>query len=142
QHRTLLALSEAISSHRDLQALFHDLADRLHRVVHFDYLILVLHDAVHNGMRVHILETSEPNTPHPGLVALDEAPSGLVWTTQEPLIIADIEQDGRWPKIWEETFRPNGMTSFCYLPLTTARMRLGVLAFASKQRATFDDADV
>ena len=45
QYRTLLEVAEAIVSHRDLQALFHDLAGRLRQVVHFDYLILVLHEA-------------------------------------------------------------------------------------------------
>src|SRR5439155_22497777 len=84
QYRTLLAVAEAIISHRDLQSVFHDLADRLHRVVRFDFLILVLHDAAHSAMRVHILETSEPTTQLPRLTALDDAPSGLVWHSQEP----------------------------------------------------------
>src|SRR5438552_7881373 len=87
QYRTLLAVAEAIVSHRDLQALFHDLADRLHQVVPFDYLILVLHDATHDMMRLHLLETSEPSSPRPGLlIPVHEAPSGLVWQTQQPLI--------------------------------------------------------
>ena len=37
-HRALLAVSEAIVSHRDLSALFHELASRLHEAVRFDYL--------------------------------------------------------------------------------------------------------
>src|SRR5438093_3880336 len=142
QYRTLLAVAQAITSHRDLEALFHELAGRLHEVVRFDYLILVLHDPAHSAMRVHILETTEPKRQLPGLVAMDEAPSGLVWRSQQPLVIADVEKDGRWPRMWEETFRPNGMMSFCYLPLTTARQRLGTLAFSSKQRGAYDDADV
>jgi hypothetical protein len=32
-HRALLAVSEAIVSHRDLTTLFQELADSLHRVV-------------------------------------------------------------------------------------------------------------
>src|SRR5205823_2338587 len=36
----------------------------------------------------------------------------------------------------------HGMTSFCFVPLTTARHRLGALAFVSKQRAAYDGADV
>ena len=44
-YRALLAVSEAIVSHRDLSALFHELAGRLHQVVRFDYLGLVLHEA-------------------------------------------------------------------------------------------------
>jgi hypothetical protein len=38
QYRTLLGVSAAIIAHRDLGALFHELADRLHRVLRFDYL--------------------------------------------------------------------------------------------------------
>ena len=48
QYRTLLAVSEAIVSHRDLGTLFHDLACRLHLVVRFDYLACSLHDAPSN----------------------------------------------------------------------------------------------
>ena len=54
-HRALLAVSEAIVAHRDLSALFHELAGRLHLVVQFDGLSLVLHEAVSNTMRLHVL---------------------------------------------------------------------------------------
>src|SRR5437660_12118776 len=60
QYQTLLAVSEAIVSHRDVATLFHDLAGRLHLVVRFDYLACVLHDATSNTMRLHVLETTEP----------------------------------------------------------------------------------
>jgi len=42
QHRALLEVAEAISQHRDLRELFHELAARLHGVVEFDYLNLTL----------------------------------------------------------------------------------------------------
>ena len=45
RYQALLAISEAIISHRDLSSLFHDLAGQLSRVVHFDFLALVLHEA-------------------------------------------------------------------------------------------------
>src|SRR3989441_418583 len=60
QRQALLEVAEAIALHRDLGELFHDLAGRLHRVVQFDYLNLVLHDTARNVMRLHILETSQP----------------------------------------------------------------------------------
>ncbi len=80
QYRTLLAVSAAIVAHRDLTTLFHDLAGRLHLVVHFDYLVCVLHDAANNTMRRHILETSDPS-PIQALTALavEEGPGGWVW---------------------------------------------------------------
>src|SRR5438128_8017688 len=142
QYRTLLSVAEAIISHRDLQALFHDLAGRLRQVVRFDYLILVLHDAANNTMRRHILETSEPS-PIQGLGALpvDEGPAGWVWQTQQPLILPDLAKETRWPQFLELVGQV-GTRSVCDLPLTTARQRLGALAFLSKQVAAYDAADV
>ena len=52
-YRTLLAVAEAIVSHRDWQALFHDLAGRLQQVVGFVYLALLLHDAASDRLRLH-----------------------------------------------------------------------------------------
>ena len=60
RYQALLAVSAAIVSHRDLSALFHDLAGRLQQVVRFDYLTLVLHEAATNTMRLHVLEPPEP----------------------------------------------------------------------------------
>ena len=61
RYRALLAVSEAIVSHRDLSALFHELAGRLHQVVRFDYLGLCLHEATSNTMRMHVLEGPWPS---------------------------------------------------------------------------------
>ena len=60
QHQALLEVAEAISQHRDLGELFHELAERLHRVVKFEYLNLILHDPARNVMRLHILESEMP----------------------------------------------------------------------------------
>src|SRR5438552_8166282 len=59
-YRALLAVSEAIASHRDLPALFHELAGRLHPVVRFDNLALLLHEAEGNTLRLHVLERLGP----------------------------------------------------------------------------------
>src|SRR5208337_1757809 len=86
-HRALLAVSEAIVLHRDLSALFPELAGRLHQVVQFDGLALVLHEAASNTMRLHVLETSEPLPHSPELILpVEDDPGGLVWQDQQPLI--------------------------------------------------------
>src|SRR5436190_22523926 len=91
QYRALLAVAEAIISHRDLQALFHDLAGRLRQVVRFDYLILVLHDPANNTMRRHILETSEPWPVQVlGALPVEEGPAGWPGQTQQPLPLPDL----------------------------------------------------
>src|SRR5262245_44166387 len=112
QCRTLLAVAEAILSHRDLHALFHDLAGRLHQVVLFDFLLLVLHDDARDTMRLHVLETSEPTSAQPGmLIPVPESPAGWVWQAQQPLIISNLEEESRWPRLREQVLRPHGMTS-------------------------------
>jgi formate hydrogenlyase transcriptional activator len=142
RYRALLAVSEAIVSHRDLPALLHELAGRLRLVARFDFLTLVLHEAATNTMRLHVLEASEPI---PGrfviVLPVEDDPAGLVWQTQQPLITSNVGELRRWPGLLERV-RPYGVQSYCWLPLTTARRRLGALVFTSKQPSTYDAADV
>jgi hypothetical protein len=49
--RAVLAVSEAIVSHGDWPARFHELAGPLHQVVRFDHLTLFLHDAARSASR-------------------------------------------------------------------------------------------
>src|SRR4030081_698873 len=129
QHRALLEVAEAISQHRDLGELFHELAARLHGVVEFDYLNLTLHDASRNVMRLHILETEEPKSIRAGAeFPIGETPSGWVWETQQPFILNDTEEETRFPGL-VQILRENGVRSVCSLPLTTAQRRLGVMSF-------------
>jgi formate hydrogenlyase transcriptional activator len=142
QYQTLLAVSQAIVSQRDLHALFHELADRLHQVARFDYLALVLHEAATNTMRLHVLETCEPVPPGTVIVLpTEEDPAGLVWQTQQPVITSSIAELSLWPRLLERV-KPYGVQSNCWLPLTTARRRLGTLVLTSKQPSTYDTTDV
>ncbi|HVS39356.1 MAG TPA: sigma 54-interacting transcriptional regulator [Gemmataceae bacterium] len=142
QYRALLGVSEAIVSHRDLSALFHELADRLHQVVRFDYLALLLHEAASNGLRLHVLEPPEPSVLSAAVInPVEDSPVGLVWRTQQPLIIPNVAAEPRWPEFVKRS-RLHGCQSACQLPLTTARRRLGALAFACKEPFAYDAADV
>jgi formate hydrogenlyase transcriptional activator len=142
QYQVLLAVSQAIVSHRDLATLFHDLAGPLHRVVRFDYLSCTLHDPASNTMRLHILETTEPIPAQaPRRYSVEENPAGIVLQTQHPLIVSNVAEESRWPQFLERV-KPFGVNSLCSLPLTTARRRLGVLVFACKQAGAYDTADV
>jgi formate hydrogenlyase transcriptional activator len=132
RHQALLEVAEAIAQHRDLRELFHDLAARLHRVVEFDYLSLILHDAARNVMRLHILEAEEPRKIHPGAeFPVGETSSGLVWETQQPFVLNDTEEETRFPSLLQ-ILRENGVKSTCSVPLTTAQRRLGVLSFGRR----------
>ncbi len=142
RYRALLAVSEAIVAHRDLPALFHDLAARLQQVASFDHVSLVLHEAASNTMRLHALGAFDPTLVRPAIsFPLDDDPAGLVLRTQQSLIIANLEELTRWPQ-WRERVRAYGVQSLCLLPLTTARRRLGTLNFTCHRPFVYDEADV
>lgn len=129
QFETLLEVSEAIAQQRDLKALFHELSERLHAVLQFDFLTLVLHNATTNSMRLHILETRVPHeTDSPGELPVEDSPSGWVWINQQPFVTLDTLQDSRYPQFMQR-LQAEGVRSFAVVPLTTAQHRLGAIGF-------------
>jgi formate hydrogenlyase transcriptional activator len=140
--RLLLQVSESIASHRNLNDLFADLARRLPPVVPFDFINALLHDPARDVMRLHILVAPEGSTIHPGLeLPVAESAAGLVWKTQQPLMVADLDEERRFPRLIS-MMRDNGVRSFCTIPLTTALRRLGSLGFGSLTRRVYDAADL
>jgi formate hydrogenlyase transcriptional activator len=129
QLEALLEVSEVIAQQRDLRALFHDLALRLHSVVDFDFLTLILHDPVRNVMRLHILETEhKTDAPSGKDLSVDDHPSGLVWRTQEAFVVTDTHEETRYPE-YMVVLREKGVRSFALVPLTTAQRRVGAMGF-------------
>jgi formate hydrogenlyase transcriptional activator len=129
QLEALLEVSEAIAQQRDLPALFHDLAARLHSVIDFDFLTLVLHDPARNVMRLHVLETRIPGEKHAGNeTPVEGHPSGWVWQTQQPFVVSDTEEETRFPDFMHR-LREYNVRSLAIIPLTTAQRRLGAMGF-------------
>jgi formate hydrogenlyase transcriptional activator len=141
RYETLLGVLESITRHGDLTELFHDLAQRLRLVVPFDFITVLLHDDAANVMRLHIMESAQPqHVRHGPDTTPVESPGGWVWQTQEPMVIADYEQEARFPRLLP-VWRGYGMRSGYYLPLTTAQRRLGTINFASRQPRSYDAGD-
>jgi formate hydrogenlyase transcriptional activator len=140
--RLLLEVSESIASFRDLKELFQVLSRRLPRVVPFDFINLVLHDPARNVMRLQILATEEPTTIQPGYeTPIDESPAGLVMNTQRPLMIGDLKDEARFPRLGPVLLQ-NGVRSYCAVPLTTALRRLGAMAFGSLEPNKYSESDL
>ena len=128
RYLALLEVSSAIASHRTLEELFTDLAYRLHPIIDFNYLSVLLYDSVRNVMRVHILESDGADSVRPGMeFSMDESPSAWVWQNQQPLVLDDLAHEIRFTrpiKLMQE----HGVRSFCSIPLTTPRRRLGAFS--------------
>ena len=142
KYKSLLAVSESIASHHRLPELFHDLRQRLGRVLEFDYLSLRLHDPERNVMRRHILErSSRTEAGDFDELPVDEVLSGWVWKNQELIIIGAIEQEIRFPRAMR-ILSENGVKSCCCLPLTTAHRCLGALTLGSLREQAYARIDL
>jgi formate hydrogenlyase transcriptional activator len=140
--RLLLEVTESIALHHDADRFLRDLAQRLPRIVPFDYINIVLHDPAKNVMRLRLLVTSIPARIEPGLeLPIEESPGGLVWKTQQPLTVPDIARERRFSKL-TAILQENGVQSFCVVPLTTANQRLGALGFGSLERRTYEVSEI
>jgi len=142
QYQTLLAVTDSITTHHDLAALFHDLAKHLPRVVRFNFVDLILHDPVRNVMRLHVLETAGKhqaplNTEWP----IDKSPGGWVWQTQQPLLVQDVKREERFAERLAFV-REHGIQSCCWLPLTTPQRRLGAMGFGSVHPGMYEENNV
>jgi formate hydrogenlyase transcriptional activator len=142
QYLTLLELTKVIASHRNLDDLFHDLAERLHHLFDFQSISVMLHDDARNVMRLHLLETSEPAFRElPGEVPIEGSITGWVWQNQQPFIVNDVEQESRIP-IAQVLRGKFPVKSFISLPLTTAHRRVGVLNIASDKPGAYERIDL
>lgn len=141
QYVTLLELSKAIASHRDLTRLFHDLACRLQMLFKFRSLAVMLQDNSRDIMRCHFLETCAPiKWQAPTEVPMEGSIAGWVWQHQEPVVVHDIALEDRFP--FAKTLPEHPIKAICSFPLTTANQRLGTLNFWSDEAGVYDQLDI
>lgn len=142
QFRTLLDVSASISAHRDVKALFRDLARLLRQVIQFDYLNLILYDAETEAMRLYVLETKEPGPLPPAVpFPVDESPAGQAWRHQQTIVVPDTRRTTEWPQVMR-LLRELGVESCCYLPLTSAQRRLGAMGLGHLTPHEFSEEEL
>ena len=137
RYDALLRIAKTFASHRSLAELFKVLADHLHSVVPFDYLALTLHDESTDEMRVVILEPNDIALPFTSTRVADLGPAATVWETQKAVVIPIPEEGTLEPVL--AFIRSQGRKTACWLPLTTARRKLGVLSFGSCMATAYPD---
>ena len=142
RYQALLEVAQAISAQRDLDQLFQDLAYRLPRVVRVNYVDLSLYDPAKKLIRLHTIQANVPADLVGGHeVGIEDCPAGLVWQQQQSLIVPKVAEERRWPWVIDR-MKEDGTESFCFVPLTTARGRMGAMGFMSLQQEAYRDADI
>ncbi|OWK43587.1 sigma 54-interacting transcriptional regulator [Fimbriiglobus ruber] len=140
--QALLGVAESVTADGDPATLLQSVATRLRSAVPFDFLGVLIHDPAAGLMRLTLFVSADPGRVHPcpDTTPLD-SPGGLVWQTQEPMLISDLRSETRFPAmqpIWERF----GMQSAYYVPLTTARRKLGTIFFAREDAHTHESDEL
>lgn len=140
RYQAVLEMVSIMAHQGSLPELIQELARRLRGVFPFDLINFALHDEEHGTMRLNLWQgTDKANVPLE--LAVDEAPSGWVWSHQEPLVFSDVIPETSYPKLMN-VLREAGIRSYCVLPLTIPQRRLGALGFGSAQPGTYREVDV
>jgi formate hydrogenlyase transcriptional activator len=141
QYLALLGVAKSIASHRNLTDLFQELACQLHSLFEFRDIGILLHDESRNVMRVHILESCGPDSSQATIeVPVEGSVAGSVWLNQAPAVVADLDDETRFPAA--RNIREYPLKSICSLPLTTAQRRLGALNLWSEKIGAYDHLDL
>jgi formate hydrogenlyase transcriptional activator len=136
-------VNNVLVSTRELPELFRGIVTSLEKVIHHDYTSLALRDSVSGLLKIHALDFSS----RPGLfeqevtVPLDTTPSGLCFTTAQPLLARGAELD-RFPNEIIRALRADGVVTICCVPLITQGRTFGTLNLASRREDAFPHQDV
>jgi formate hydrogenlyase transcriptional activator len=127
--QALLDLTESIVGESDLQTLCNALAALLRRIVSFDFLGVVLHDAVRDELR---LVASNTNWPRPEREISGRADGSdvvaAVWRERKPLVLSPLP-DGSENDAVVRLAREQGIHALTLVPLANGARPLGILAF-------------
>ena len=143
RYEALQQVSGVIASHADLNGVLEDLARFLPSMVSFEFLGVALHDAERRVFRLYAFGGTLAGSPQieTEIPEADPATTALLLDELKPIILNDIEKETRFTDIVGRA-RQYGVRSLCLLPLTSARQRLGLLAFGNTRQQDYNEEDL
>jgi formate hydrogenlyase transcriptional activator len=139
RYEALLQTADLVVRHGGLADLFAELVALLRDVAAFDFVDLSLYDSVRDSMRMFLWDGSHLN-PVPFDLSVEASSAGQVWRSQEPSVSDSLGEQPVPPPL--EMLVEKGARSYCCLPLTTARRRLGTLGLASSAEHAYQQEDI
>ena len=140
RYEALFRVSRAIGSHRDPKELFHVLASELRQVVEFDFMAVFLYDEASNTLQIPAIEIMQGSgVAIPEDFPVQESVTWWIYHNQRPVVISP--GDTRFPRVMQ-LYKQFDIKSACFLPLTTARRKLGSLGFGTINFGTYTNEDI
>ncbi|HEX7286975.1 MAG TPA: GAF domain-containing protein [Candidatus Angelobacter sp.] len=142
RYQTLLEVGEVIHAYRDLNELFHSLAEILRQVIVFDGVGVGLVDERRESLRPVLVETRAPLPVELApSVPVNAIPAGWVVEHQRYMRYHVDEDASKYPFHRDMLLRAGTKVSYS-LPLSTSMTQLGVILFAFKQDVHLEDAEL
>ena len=98
KYEAVLEMEDLMVHHRSLPELFHELAQRLPKVLDFQLLNFSLYDPQRNVMDLHLWE-GEVSSGAVCEESLTDSASGWVWEHQEPSLFTDVRREMRFRSV-------------------------------------------
>jgi len=142
RYKALLEVTGAIIRNEDVGSLSREVARCIARIVGCDLVVFFLHDPKSGALRLTQVGTpTSENFSFPHAFNVEESPSGEVWRSQKPLVYQDVTSESAFPKIFD-VLRAKGLKTYYVLPVSTAKRRIGTLAFAKGRACAFSPSDM
>ena len=140
RYRLLLEITDLVVRAASLPDLFKELAPRVLALTNCNFVNFSLYDERQNCMITHYWKENQESGEFDAF-AVDECVSGWVWTHQEPVSVADINCDDRFPSCLP-VLRQHEIRSYSLLPMTTPFRRYGALGLGKKVAEVLDSHDL
>jgi len=127
--KTLLNLTQSIAGELNLETLCSALGASLRRIVSFDFLGLVLHDAIHDELRLLAFSANPRGAEREIVVRVDGNDiAAVVWREQKPLVLTPLRDVAQNEDVVRQALE-EGINALTLVPLSNGARRLGILAF-------------
>ncbi|HWR15357.1 MAG TPA: sigma 54-interacting transcriptional regulator [Terriglobales bacterium] len=143
RYEALLRASAAVAvCRRDSRAVMERFARELQRFVRFDYVLITVIDEATGHVKWRVFQAfDDPGEVPTPQFPPDESPTGLAYESQQPVIIADWQEETRYPRL-REMLEYYGIRSSVALPLSTMQRRLGTLAIGVSVPNAYSEDEV
>jgi formate hydrogenlyase transcriptional activator len=139
-YENLVRLADPRVRGRDVGELLPEITETLHHVAEFELAGICLYDPLKNILLLRISEGGLPSAA-PVYLPIGDTTAGWVWINQRPLTFADVQKESRYSACLN-IVRKMGIHSFCELPLTTKRQRLGTLSLGSSRLNLYGETEL
>lgn len=142
KYQVLLAITNALVSNLDRDALFKAITSIIRDIITFDRAGITLYDPMTDHFQIYALETTAPPVSLLRGADIPRRGSGMGWTFdhRKTLYRSRLPDDRRFFE--DECFYAEGLRSVVYLPLQTREKVLGTFQVASSTPSRYMEADL